>query len=54
MPPRHDKFALIAEDWEPQRKEEENQWLENLRRQIEEEEDIPNYVYRHHIQEDPH
>ena len=40
------KIALSAEELEHQRKEREDQELENLWRQIQEEDDIPKHVYR--------
>ena len=45
MPPCRDKRVLTAEELDHQSKEEEDQHMENLRRQIEEEDDIPEYVY---------
>ena len=47
-----DKHALTAKELERQRKEEKDQQLENLRRRIQED-NIPEYVYHHHIRENP-
>ena len=49
---RRDKRILTTEELERQRKEED-QHFENLRRRVEEEDEIPEEVYRHHIRENP-
>ena len=45
----HGKRALSAEELERQRKEREDEELEDLRRRIQEDDDIPEHVYRYHI-----
>ena len=49
----HGKRVLSPEELERQRKQREDEELEDLRRRIQEDDNIPEHVYRHHIRENP-